>query len=104
MRNLLALVGAVALTFVAVGWYLGWYQIHTAATSSGHNEVEIDFNTPKIKADLNKGKQKVQQMLDNTNPSSGQQPQTDSTSEEPAEPPAAQHGHGKAPKQQPSGH
>ena len=27
MRNILALVGAATLTFLGVGWYLGWYEI-----------------------------------------------------------------------------
>jgi hypothetical protein len=104
MRNLLALVGAAALTFVAVGWYLGWYQVHTVSTPTGHNEVEIDFNTPKIKADLNKGKENVQHLLDNSkpnaNPTSVPPPRSDSTSEEQAEPHSAERGRTGAPKQQ----
>ena len=54
MRNLLAFVAAAALTVVGVGWYLGWFQT-----------VNIELNTTKIREDLNKGEQKVQQLLDN---------------------------------------
>ena len=54
MRNLLAFFAAVTLTVVGVGWYLGWFQT-----------VNIELNTTKIREDLNKGEQKVQQLLDN---------------------------------------
>jgi hypothetical protein len=54
MRNLLAFVAAAVLTIVGVGWYLGWFQT-----------VNIELNTTKIREDLNKGEQKVQQLLEN---------------------------------------
>ena len=84
MRNVLALVGAAVLTFAAVGWYLGWYQLHSSTDSAGHREVEIDFDTPKIKADINKGKKNLRQMLDNKD--QAQNPRGNSSSEEQSEP------------------
>ena len=43
MRNLLALAAFGLLIFLGMGWYLGWYQIHTAPASGG--TVEIDVGT-----------------------------------------------------------
>jgi hypothetical protein len=63
MRNLLALLGAAAVAFIAVGWYLDWYKVRTTPTASGHREVNIDFNGPKIKDDLSKGEQKLRGVL-----------------------------------------
>ncbi|MBI1913746.1 MAG: hypothetical protein HYS12_03185 [Planctomycetes bacterium] len=54
MRNLLAFFAAAALTVVGVGWYLGWFRT-----------VNIELNTTKIREDLNKGGQKVHQLLEN---------------------------------------
>ena len=54
MRNLLAFFAAVTLTVVGVGWYLGWFQT-----------VKVELNTTKIREDLNKGEQKVHQLLKN---------------------------------------
>jgi hypothetical protein len=53
MRNLLAFLAAVTLTVVGVGWYLGWFQT-----------IKVELNTTKIKDDLQKGEQKVQQFLE----------------------------------------
>ena len=59
MRSLLTLVGAAVVTFAVVGWFLGWYQVHTTPGPDGHRAVNIDFNGPKIKEDLKKGEQKI---------------------------------------------
>ncbi len=64
MRNLLALLGAALVTFVVVGWYLDWYKIKTEPDASGHREVNIDINGPKIKEDLHKGRERLQEALD----------------------------------------
>ena len=53
MRNLLAFVAAAALTVVGVGWYLSWFRT-----------INIELNTTKIREDLNKGEQKVHQLLE----------------------------------------
>ena len=64
MRNLLALMGAALVTFAAVGWYLDWYRIRTEPAASGHRQVEIDFNGTKIQHDLEKGRDKLRDLLD----------------------------------------
>jgi len=77
MRNLLALAAAALLAFAGIGWYLGWYKIETNATSSGRH-ISIDLNTPKIKEDVGKGKERLRDILDddrsNSSPASNQQP------------------------------
>ena len=60
MRNLLALLAAAALTFVSVGWYLGWYQLEQTPSPPGHHQVKID----KIGEDLHEGSKKLQEALD----------------------------------------
>jgi len=65
MRNLLALFGAALLTVVGVGWYLGWYKVRSQPASvPGQHSVNIDIDTNKIGKDLQKGEQKLQNMLD----------------------------------------
>jgi hypothetical protein len=64
MRNLFALLGAALVTFVAVGWYLDWYKVKTEPDASGHREVNIDINGPKIKEDLHKGRERLEQAID----------------------------------------
>lgn len=62
MRNLLALFGAVLLAFAGIGWYLGWYQFKTEPELSGHQNVNIDINAPKIMADVKKGRNLVEKL------------------------------------------
>lgn len=71
MRHLLTLVGAAVVTFAVVGWFLGWYQVKTTPGTNGHPQVNIDFNAPKIKQDLSKGKTKLLNILE-TNGQNGQ--------------------------------
>ncbi len=63
MRNLLALVGAAVVGFVAVGWLLGWYKVNTSTSPDGRRQVHIDLNAPKIKQDLDTGRKKVANAL-----------------------------------------
>jgi hypothetical protein len=65
MRSLLTLVGAAAVTFAVVGWFLGWYKVHTTPGPDGHREVQIDFNGPKIKQDLKTGEDKIRNLTQN---------------------------------------
>jgi hypothetical protein len=62
MRNLLALLAAAVLAFAGVGWYLGWYQVNSQPSLSGHQKVDIDINSTKIIADVKKGRQVVEDM------------------------------------------
>jgi hypothetical protein len=65
MRNLLAFLSAVTLTFFSLGWYLGWYKFHSSTATTGHRSVTIDINTVKISQDLERGEQKLHQLLEN---------------------------------------
>jgi hypothetical protein len=65
MRNLLALGAAGLLAFAVIGWYRGWYKVQTEPAADGHREVTIDLNSPQISADINKGKEKLHDMLNN---------------------------------------
>jgi hypothetical protein len=64
MRNLIAFLATLFLTVAVVGWYLGWYQVHTLTTSPGHRSVKIDIDTAKVGQDLKKGGQKLEELGD----------------------------------------
>ncbi|MCI0739431.1 MAG: hypothetical protein L0Y72_10335 [Gemmataceae bacterium] len=68
MRNLLALLGLSLVIFLGLGWYLGWYKIHSSPSADGHRQIQIDLNTPKIKQDLNSGREKLRDWLDFDDP------------------------------------
>jgi hypothetical protein len=55
VRNLLALLAAAALTFVGLGWYLGWYSIRPTPADAGHRSVTIDVDARKVDADIRRG-------------------------------------------------
>jgi hypothetical protein len=58
MRNLLALLGAALVVFLGLGWYLDWYHITPKpASTAGHRSIEIDINSKKIGADVERGVQ-----------------------------------------------
>jgi hypothetical protein len=64
VKNLLALLGALVVTFAGVGWYLDWYKIQSSTDSAGHREVNIDLNTKKINADISKGAEKIEKVIE----------------------------------------
>jgi hypothetical protein len=64
VKNLLALLGALVVAFAGVGWYLDWYKIQSSTDSAGHREVNIDLNTKKINADISKGAEKVEKVIE----------------------------------------
>jgi hypothetical protein len=63
MRNLLALFGALTVTFLIVGYFLGWYRIQSAPSAPGHHNVNIDIDGTKIRQDLNKGGEQFRDWL-----------------------------------------
>ena len=63
MRNLLALAALLLLTFLGLGWYLGWYKVQTAPSGNGHREIQIDLDTNKIKGDVIKEENKLHDIL-----------------------------------------
>jgi hypothetical protein len=65
MRNLLAFLATALIAFLALGWYLGWYSFQRIpATAGGHQSFNIDINGSKIGSDLQKGEDKIHNMLD----------------------------------------
>ena len=66
MRNMLAFFAAMTLAFGFTGWYLDWFSFHSVPAPSGHRSVTVDFNTPKIAADVLSAEQKIQQKLADT--------------------------------------
>jgi hypothetical protein len=59
MRNLLAFTAALVLTVAGLGWYLGWFRVHSAPASDGHRNVNIDINTDKISDDIERAEKKI---------------------------------------------
>jgi hypothetical protein len=64
MRNLLAFFAAALLTFAGLGWYLDWYTVSSTAVSEGHRQLNINLNTAKIGEDIEKGGEKVREILE----------------------------------------
>lgn len=62
MKNLLALAALALLAFTGLGWYLGWYSVATNPTPTGRH-ISIDLNTPKIKEDAGRAREKVRDIL-----------------------------------------
>jgi hypothetical protein len=59
MRNLLAFLAAAVLTFLGLGWYLGWYTFHTVPAGAGHHGYTIDIDAKKTENDVQQGVQKA---------------------------------------------
>jgi hypothetical protein len=68
MKNLLALLGALVVSFAVVGWYLDWYKFQSTTDSAGHRQVNIDLNTKKINEDIHKGAEKVEKVIEHKQP------------------------------------
>ena len=64
MRNILAAVGAAVVAFLAVGWYLGWYQVSSTTSSKGPQSVQVDINPNKITEDVKKGVENGEKIVD----------------------------------------
>jgi hypothetical protein len=64
MRNVLALVGAATVTFLALGWYLGWYQISSLPSPGGKQSLQVEINSGKITEDVKKGVEKGGEIVD----------------------------------------
>jgi hypothetical protein len=73
MRNLLAFVGALVVTVAGLGYYLGWYTVHTGPSPSGRR-VTFDIDTGKIGDDLHPAEQKIEKKLGQRGQQPGAQP------------------------------
>jgi hypothetical protein len=82
MRNILALVGAATVAFLALGWYLGWYQVSSTPNTHGQQSVQVEINPDKITEDVKKGVEKGGQIVDSLR----ERPATDPKSATPTGP------------------
>jgi hypothetical protein len=64
MRNMLAFLAAVVLTIGGLGWYLDWYKVRSETLPSGHHNVNIEIDTAKLAKDLQKGEEKIHDLLE----------------------------------------
>jgi len=64
MRNFLAIVGAATVAFLAVGWYLGWYEVSSLPSPQGKQSVHVEINPDKITDDVKKGVEKGTEIAD----------------------------------------
>ena len=66
MRNLLAFIGGVVVTFLGMGWYLDWYKLsREPGTTPGSSRLQIDINNEKIRADVSSGVKRGKEILGN---------------------------------------
>jgi hypothetical protein len=63
MKNVLAFIGAAVVAFLAVGWYLGWYQV-SRSPSDGKQSLHLDINADKISSDVKQGVEKGSDFVD----------------------------------------
>jgi hypothetical protein len=78
MKNLLALVGAVVVLVVGLGWYLQWFKFGSESGTPGHPKYNVEVESDKIKADLKKGKETVGEFIKEHETSKGVPAQTTS--------------------------
>lgn len=64
MRNILALLALLVLVVGGMGWYLNWFSIQSTPGAGGKRQVNIEIDTQKISADLQKETSRIQQALD----------------------------------------
>ena len=60
MRKLLTILLVLALVFVAVGFYMDWFNVSaTSSGGSGTTSVDLTIDKGKMKSDTDHAKQKV---------------------------------------------
>jgi hypothetical protein len=65
MRNIFALIGLGAITFLGLGWYLDWYHFsRQPAATPGTQRFEVDLNPNKITTDVKKGIERGGEIVD----------------------------------------
>jgi hypothetical protein len=64
MRNILAFLGALVVTLVAVGWYENWFQVRTTPGPDGNRNISIDIDSKKVGDDITKTENKIETFLD----------------------------------------
>jgi hypothetical protein len=64
MRNLLALLGLLALVFAGVGWWQGWYAVRSQPAADGQRHLNIEVNTSKVGDDTARWGSKVVDLVE----------------------------------------
>ena len=65
MRSLISLLCLGVFVFLVAGWFLDWYDVSKVKSDNGKSSYQVDINGNKIKEDLNKGKQKLGDTIEN---------------------------------------
>jgi hypothetical protein len=63
MRNILAFIGALVVTLVAVGWYENWFQFRTTPGADGKRNISIDIDSAKVGDDIHKTTGNIEEFL-----------------------------------------
>ncbi len=69
MRNMLALIGLVVVTFFGVGWYRGWYSFEMSPGENGKKRIQFDVDTSRIASDAKQATQRIEQIANDPNAS-----------------------------------
>jgi hypothetical protein len=64
MRNILAFLGALVLTLLAVGWYENWFQVRTTPGTDGNRNITIDIDSTKVTTDIEETEHKIQTFVE----------------------------------------
>jgi hypothetical protein len=80
MKNIFAMIGLLTVSFVALGWYFGWYRVEKQATTeSGHSRFQIDVDTQKINKDIQRGVERGSELIDSIREKSKAKSESDSS-------------------------
>ena len=64
MRNILAFLGALVVTLVAVGWYENWFQVRSTPGTDGNRNISIDIDSKKVGDDIKQTENKIEHFID----------------------------------------
>jgi hypothetical protein len=63
MRNLLALLAALAIGFSAACYFRGWCTVESVPSETGKNAFRVEIDRVKISRDVSDGAQAIQRAL-----------------------------------------
>ncbi|HMP02296.1 MAG TPA: hypothetical protein PKD86_10155 [Gemmatales bacterium] len=64
MRNLVFLAFLALVVFLITGWFMDWYSITGVGAADGKRQYQFEIDTSKIKQDLTKGRDKLNNTMD----------------------------------------
>jgi hypothetical protein len=65
MRSLISLLFLGVIVFIVAGWFLDWYDVSKVKSENGKSSFQIDLNNNKIKGDIHKGGEKLNETIEN---------------------------------------